>query len=380
MGVTWTPLSGRAQDIALEVLLAGPLTRLELADRLDLSAGSLTRLTKPLLAEGFLIERDEPVGNGQRMGRPQRPLDVPAGAFHFVGVKVTSTRLFGVVTTLKAEIVHATDVAIDSKDPGHIVAGIAALVRDLTRQVGHVEAVGVTVGGEVRDRRTVVFSHILGWRHVPLADLIAEATGLPTVVDNDITGLTESESWFGEGRGLEQFALVTIGAGIGYSYVVRRHQVSLTDAGLGAASHVPLDPTGPVCRLGHRGCALAWLSSGSIAGTVSTALGRTVTYQQALDLAEQHDPAAARIVGDSARQLGVLISMVASLTMPEAVLLGGEGVRLATVGKHEMEEGITKYRDPQASAIDIRLRPSDFTEWARGAAVVAIQDRVLGRV
>ncbi len=376
--MTWTPLSGRAQDIALEVLLAGPLTRLELADRLDLSAGSLTRLTKPLLAEGFLIERDEPVGNGQRMGRPQRPLDVPAGAFHFVGVKVTSTRLFGVVTTLKAEIVHATDVAIDSKDPGHIVAGIAALVADLTRQVGHVEAVGVTVGGWWGQPPRWCFSASSDGDTSPWRISLPRRPDYPPWSTTTSAGLTESESWFGEGLGAEQFALVTIGAGIGYSYVVRR-QVFGWPQVLALQAICLWTPLG---RCAGSGIVALAGSSGSIAGTVSTALGRTVTYQQALDLAEQLQALpAARIVGDSAHQLGVLLGMVASLTMPGAVLLGGEGVRLATVGKHEMEEGITKYRDPQAGAIDIRLRPSDFTEWARGAAVVAIQDRlVLGRV
>lgn len=378
MGVAWKPLSGPSHGIALSLLTDGPLTRAELADRLELSAGSLTRLTQPLLRDGLIVEVEEPVA-GQRMGRPQRPLDIQVDGFRFVGVKVTSTRLYGVLTTLRAEILQAVERPLEKKDPESVVAAVADVVRDLRQHGDGVESVGVTVGGEVRERRTVAMSHILRWRDVPLGDLVTAATGVPTVVGNDLAGLTEAESWFGAGRGLEQFALVTVGAGIGYSYVVRRHQVTQTDAGLGSASHLPLDPTGPVCRLGHRGCALAWLSSRSIAGSVATAIGRPVTYNEALDLAEQHDPAASRIVRDSARQLGVLLGMVASLTMPEALLLGGEGVRLASVGWREMEEGVAAFRDPEASPLNIRLLQADFTEWARGAAVVAIQDRVLGR-
>ena len=58
LGTAWTPLTGPAHVIALEVLLDGPLPRSELARRLDLSAASLTRLTKPLLDSGLLVEAD----------------------------------------------------------------------------------------------------------------------------------------------------------------------------------------------------------------------------------------------------------------------------------------------------------------------------------
>ena len=73
----WTPLTGAAHTIALEVLLDGPLPRSELARRLDLSAGSLTRLSKPLLDSGLLVETDS--GYDAASGRPTRPLDTPVG-------------------------------------------------------------------------------------------------------------------------------------------------------------------------------------------------------------------------------------------------------------------------------------------------------------
>ncbi|MGH3425789.1 MAG: MarR family transcriptional regulator, partial [Nocardioidaceae bacterium] len=68
---SWTPLAGAAHAVALEVLLHGPLPRSELARRLDLSPGSLTRLTKPLLAHGLLVETGESVD--AHPGRPTRP-------------------------------------------------------------------------------------------------------------------------------------------------------------------------------------------------------------------------------------------------------------------------------------------------------------------
>src|SRR5687768_5594242 len=79
----WVPVAGSARDVALEVLLHGPLSRSELARRLGLSPGSVSRLTKPLLDAGMLVEAG--VKREARIGRPSLPLDVVESSRHFVG-------------------------------------------------------------------------------------------------------------------------------------------------------------------------------------------------------------------------------------------------------------------------------------------------------
>ena len=70
----WLPLSPAERSVAIEVLVHGPLSRTELARRLGLSQGSLTRLTKPLLESGLLAEAPEAAGPSQaRQGRPSQP-------------------------------------------------------------------------------------------------------------------------------------------------------------------------------------------------------------------------------------------------------------------------------------------------------------------
>jgi predicted NBD/HSP70 family sugar kinase len=64
----------------------------------------------------------------------------------------------------------------------------------------------------VIDRRVVTRAPFLGWRDVDLGAALHEALGLPIVVENDIVALVEAEHWFGEGRGIDDFAVVTIGA------------------------------------------------------------------------------------------------------------------------------------------------------------------------
>jgi predicted NBD/HSP70 family sugar kinase len=114
-----------------------------------------------------------------------------------------------------------------------------------------------------------------------------------------------------------------------------------------------------------------------------TILGRScggpLDYEECLDLAAKGDPAAYPVVSQAGRALGRLIAAAANFTMPELVVLGGEGVRLAEVAHDELLAGLHGDRHPSAAELPMVLQPADFTEWARGAAVVAIQTFVLGR-
>src|SRR4051812_27656672 len=93
---SWPPLSPGERAVAIEVLVHGPLSRTELARRLGLSAGSLTRLTKPLIESGLLVEVAEAgVPAEARQGRPSTPLDVVADSWSFLGFKITEDMVYG---------------------------------------------------------------------------------------------------------------------------------------------------------------------------------------------------------------------------------------------------------------------------------------------
>lgn len=380
-GVTWTPLTGSAHDIALEVLLDGPLPRSELARRLDLSAGSLTRLSKPLLESGLLVETDS--GYGAVSGRPTRPLDVDERSHHFVGIKLTADTAYAVLTTLRATVLAGAETPLPDQTPAAVVSTVAALVRSLAEQVvgvrfGDLRAVGVGLGGLIDDTGNVVSARYLEWTSVPLRLALEEELGMPVVVDNDVLSLTRAEQWFGIARRCDHFAVLTIGEGIGYGLVVHDEVVDNSDAGIGLLGHFPLDPTGPLCPAGHTGCADAMLTIAGITARATAALRRPIGYAEVLDLAAAGDPLARRVVDDAARALGRLVAAIGNLTMPKMIVLTGDGIRLADVGARALDEGVRSDRSPYASPLEVRVQPAGFSEWARGAAVTAIRTFVLG--
>ncbi|MFD0003171.1 ROK family protein [Streptomyces sp. NPDC127178] len=376
---SWPPLSPGERSVAIEVLVGGPLSRTELARRLDLSAGSLTRLTKPLIESGILVEVPEAgVPAEVRQGRPSQPLDVVADSLSFLGFKITDDMVYGVLTTLRSEIVARYDRPLVTREPAAVVDLLGEMTDALAGDHPRLAGIGIGVGGFVEDRAVVGESPFLDWREVPLAELVEERTGLPVVVENDVAALVEAETWFGAGRGLDRFVVLTIGAGIGYGLVLGGKRVPYAEEDRGFGRHWIVNPNGPLTPEGARGSAVSLLTIPSIRYQVQAATGRDRTYEEILESAAAGEPMPARVVEEAARALGTLVAQIANFVLPQKILLAGEGVGLMDVAGKTVTETIRAQRHPLAASIDLETKVSDFHDWARGAAVLAIQVLVLG--
>ena len=366
---TDTVFAGLSRDVAIDILVHGAQTRSSVSLRRGISAATVTRLVRPLLDADVLVET-ETLRSAER-GRKAFALDVVPGRYRFIGVKLTADRVYAVVTDLRATILSRATVALHSLEVSDVVATVRRLVDDLAgRDTQAVNAVGVTVGGLVTDGEVVADSPFMHWRDVPLRSLLRSALTVPVYLDNDVVGLTKVQHWFGEGTGHESFALITVGAGIGYGLVINHQQIP---TGIAPISHYPVNPQGRRCAQGHQGCMTAMVSSGAIASAVSEAMKRPVTFSEALDLAREGDARAVQVVDESARALGRAAAAVSTMTGVTRIILSGEGVDIATIASAALHQGVSEYDIREVDHHDLVVRPMAFEEWARGAAVVAIQ-------
>lgn len=372
----WTALDDTSRSVALEVLRHGPLSRSELARRLGLSPGSLTRLTRPMLDRGVLVEDD--TMRAAALGRPVRPLDVVADGHRFVGVRLTRTAATAVLTDLRARQLDVVDAPLPDLAPEAVVAVVAGLVQRLAPD-GGVSATGVGLGGQVQDASVVLRAPFLQWGQVPLAELLTRATGVATCVENDLVALTTAEHWFGAAAGRDHFAVVTVGAGIGQGLVVGGRVLSGPEAGVGLLAHALLGVPGPLCSRGHQGCAEVSLTDGSLLAAAATALQRPVTSQELHDLArEGGHPAVERLLEGVAVALGRLVALVANTTLSPLVLVSGEGVDLALLVEDRVRAEVLAHRDPAAAELEVQFLRCPPEVWAGGAAALAVQAYVSG--
>jgi predicted NBD/HSP70 family sugar kinase len=369
-GTCTVELPPASRAVAVDILVHGAQSRAHLAKKMGLSPATLTRLVRPLVDAGTLVESAAVRTSGR--GRSSVPLDVVAENHRFIGVKLTSDSIYAVLTDLRARVLASETLAEPSLEVPEVVEVVADVVTRLEATAGRrVDGIGVTVGGHVANGETVADSPFLHWHEVPFRTLLGERVASPLFLANDVVGLTKAQQWFGYGRQYADFALVTVGAGVGYGLVIN-HEVVPTM--VSPVSHLPIDPSGPLCHAGHRGCLSAYVTSGAMTSAASQVRGSTVGYEELLRLAEEGDVLATRIVDEAAFALGRTVATITSLTGVERIILSGEGVRLAEVGEKALRAALSAYNVRSVAVAEPVIRPMDFLEWARGAAVVAIQE------
>ena len=395
---TWFTGSEHTHRVAAAIAQYGPIARTTLAQMLGLSQGALSRITSDLIYAGVIRELPAdaagprgplpegftPKESSDRRGRPQTALVLCADARTFVGVKVHGESAVAAAVNAHGEVVSGRhEAAFSDRAPRHVVDVIAGLVRDCTADLTAAglpapTAVGVAVGGHVRDDTVVTFAPFLHWDHdVDLGAMVWKATGLPCGVFNDIDSLLVDACWFGPGVGREIFAVVTIGVGVGYSLAVHGMPVTYPDKSYGLAGHILVDPEGPRCSAGHIGCAQC-LTDDSLAEQYSAIVGRPVSFADFAADAKAGVAQANQLVNRTCFRLGTLVATVANLAMPGMVMIAGESAFLAKIGIDAIRDGIARYRHNQASPVPFTVMDHDWQLWAKAAASRVIVRHING--
>jgi predicted NBD/HSP70 family sugar kinase len=368
-----------ASQVFTTVLSQGPLARLEVARRVGLSAAAVTKAVRPLIEAGYLVEGADDEAR-PALGRPANLVRVDGGRALFIGVKVTGDEIIGVLTDLCCRIRVARHVPLPDRAAKAVLASVADLVQDLLTEADGVPVLGlgVAVSGDVdRAEGTVRYSPFLDWRDVPLAELVALTTGLPVTVDNDVRALTVAEQWFGAGAGLSDFAVVTVGAGIGCGLVVHGRVVAGAHGVAGEIGHVTVDPNGPLCHCGNRGCVEAIAGEAAIVRRIREITGAELAdAAEALALARRGVAGAREVYARAGEAIGRGIATVANLLGPERVIISGEGLAAYDLFAEQIRDAFVAAAFGSAAQCDVLTRPLPFEEWARGAAATAIQSFV----
>lgn len=371
----WPELHEAQRAVLVEMIVHGSSPRAELARTLGLSRASLTRLTRELMAFGF-IEEDGSTRPSAR-GRPPAPVDIRKDAAHFVGVKLTGEALYAVVTNLASEVIADREVPIVDRGVEAVVRLIAGTADDLLAGSARPGAIGVCLAGEVEQidgERQVVDSYFLGWQGtVPLAGMVAEATGLPTTVSNDVQALTAAHHWFGGGVGRRSLVVIGVGAGIGAGLVVADRLVEGAHDRQGKIGHIIVDAPGEVrCSRGHRGCANELVTMRGIVANAGAA-----DYPAVLAAARSGDAVALRAFEGAATALGAVVAQYANVLAPEKVIVTGEGIDMIEFARPAFDAALADRLDPRATpTLELEFPSFRFADYAWGAAITAIRDRV----
>jgi predicted NBD/HSP70 family sugar kinase len=375
--------SPAAAAILTALVIDGPQSRVSLARKLGLSSAAVTKAARPLIDAGYLTEHAATERTGPGAGRPAAPLSVCPDREFFAGIKLTGDELIGVVCDLTAQVRAVAHRPLAGVEVDDVIAAIAALVAALLdddpafrERTGRL---GLAVSGDVdRASGLVRYSPFLRWHNVSLAKLVADATGLVVTVENDVKALTTAEHWFGEGAGADSFALVTVGSGIGCGLVVNGRLVAGGHGVAGEIGHLSVDAAGPVCYCGGRGCVEAIAGTSPLVAQARTVTARPgLSLDDAVALARSGDPGVKAVFARAGEAIGLGIAAVANLVGPRRIVVSGEGLAAYDLFETAIRAGFERQAFGAAADCPLSIRPLPFEEWARGAAAVSIQARII---
>jgi glucokinase len=252
-----------------------------------------------------------------------------------IGIDIGGTTTKGGIVSSDGELLARID---RPSDPSAATKGAIALVDDLLERADgeKIAAVGVGAAGFVNGS-TVLFSPNLTYDDPNLGGAFEARTGLPVVVDNDANMAIWGERAFGAARGFNHVAMVAIGTGIGSGFIV---DGSILRGATGAAAeigHTVVDPSGPLCECGLKGCLEQFASGLAIARwarEAATADPSTsmisfagsvegITAEHVGKAAREYDETARGVLRRAGRALGAGLSNIANLFDPEIIVLAG---------------------------------------------------------
>jgi glucokinase len=272
---------------------------------------------------------------------------MPHGSAHLcgnslvLGVDLGATNAKVGLVTADGRVVRRTSVASEPEQgPDATVERIGHAAVRLVEEAGagevEVAGVGVAAAGTVDAERGVLlyWPNVPSWRNVPLQGLFEERLGLPCALENDGNAAALAEHWIGVGRGCSSLVLLTLGTGIGGGVVLEGRLWRGANGAAGELGHMCIDPDGPACSCGGRGCLQAYAGARGIVRRMQAALdageasilsgGRAeLTPERIHRAALEGDEAARRYIADTGRYLGVGVSNLLHLLNPDVVALSG---------------------------------------------------------
>ncbi|MDZ7677099.1 MAG: ROK family protein [Acidimicrobiales bacterium] len=261
-----------------------------------------------------------------------------------VGVDLGGTKVFGVAVDPESAQVVATRRTSTPSSGAEIVSSIVQMVEELAGEAQRpLGSVGIGAAGLVDARGVLRFApNLPGVVDLDLAGAVGSRVEAPVAVDNDATCSAVAEHRTGAARGTANAIVVALGTGIGGALIMDGEVRRGANHMAGEFGHLLVDPDGPPCGCGNRGC---WeqYASGSALGRLGRDAASSGRAPSLLDRAEGRldeidglavtaaavagDQAAVAVLDDFARWVAVGLAGLVNIVDPELVVMGGGLVR-----------------------------------------------------
>jgi predicted NBD/HSP70 family sugar kinase len=369
----------------MDAIRQGPISRVEISEQTELSPTTVSAITAALLEDGLIIPRQIAPAPDQPRGRPRIMLELNPQAASVCGAKLALNKITIAVTNFQADVLSTTSIPIRvDRQPASVILdlvedGVRSCVEEAGLPVENINGLCVGVPGIVERASGICrYSPIFSERDLKLGHDLQNRLRVPTSLDSDINLITLAEHWFGHGRGLNDFLVVsvehTIGLGIIHGGELFRGANGLSPD-LGS---LIVPSNGCAGRLSGIASTTAILSAAAnlALGTPHEKLLRgTRAMEHAVSLAHAGDKRIARVFEEAGQALGIAIASLITLFAPPKVILTGSALQAGSLLVEPLRKAV-QAATPEtiADVAEIVVHESSDDIWARGAAALTLRD------
>lgn len=354
-----------------------PISRADLARVSGLQRSTISLIVEALVEENWVIE-----GPTGRLPRGRRPTFLRLNDDRvIIGVDIrpiqTTVALADVNGKFTSQEVMTT--------PGDPKTGVDALVQRIQALIRSckgkkIEGIGISLPGRPSEGH-LVFAPNLKWGDFDIAGPIGKATGLEVALENAANACVLAAVWFDRMESVRNLVVLTVSEGIGAGVLINGQLARGWNGMAGEFGHVPLDPEGPRCGCGSRGC---WEMFGSNRAALryyheSNAQGQGLTFPDLLSLAEQGNSRAAKALEKMAHSLGRGMRMIVAGLAPERIIVIGDLTRSWHRFGPIIEADVRAQALPGACAPQLIPAHEDGMARLRGTVALVLQKDFGGR-
>jgi predicted NBD/HSP70 family sugar kinase len=364
------------------------ISRAEIARRADLARSTVSEIIGTILPTGLVVE----VGPGPSSGG-RRPivLRFQDEARAVLGVEIGATHVAAALTDMRGRVLSWAErshaVRDDPDGTRALVAELceACLTAGRKRGSRRLIGIGIAVPSPVDPRHPERLSELVlpQWRGRSGLEFLGGRFKVPLFVDNDANLGALAEHAWGAGQGVDDFAYVKVGTGVGSGHVIGGEIYRGATGVAGEIGHMAMDPNGAPCICGLRGCLTTLIGTPALEMRARTLLaeypgsilaGTDPTITAIEDAALAGDPLAQRVATEAAEHLGVALAGMLNLMNPAMVILGGSLARLGELILRPLRETIeSRTLVSSVAASEIRTSKLGPRAVAVGAATSVIQ-------
>jgi predicted NBD/HSP70 family sugar kinase len=356
--------SRTARDINRGVVLnlirkRQPISRADLARVSGLQRSTVSLITEQLIREKWVV-----YGAVGRLPRGRRPTFLRLNDRRAILVAdVRPHQIIVGLSDINGNFLSQETMPV-TKNPKVTTEGLGErLVRLMEVHSDLVfEGVGISLPGRFSEQaQRMVFAPNLGWPEFDLKGAIERATGLRVEMENAANACALAEVWFGNTDRLHDFVVVTISEGVGTAVFANGQLTRGLNGMAGEFGHVPLDPAGPLCGCGGRGCWEVYASNRAALRYYheSKTASMDLSFLDLLSLAEAGDALAVKAIERMARAIGRGIRMIVSGLAPEEIIVVGDLTRnwrrFAPTIEAEVKAGFLGGKPPRVRAAEGKM-------------------------